>query len=273
MREYDSFGSKIVTSKYNNLNAIRLLLALAVILSHSFPVSLGSGGESKGEPLFTWTHQQESLGFTAVNLFFCVSGMLISKLAGVEVHARLPYEAGSSYLSWFHCSSGLFGSDKLEFCPISPRVGQGVSWLFLLLKDCLFLTDNSLCWKGMFSGNPLPNAANGSLWTIRIEFECYMLVAVIGLFCLFKHRVLILFATFLFFWLIAKLLCWEEDVGNLCRFLVYFLVGMSIWLWRDKTGLEIGSLSAVPSCCWAQASSNPGSLWPFPSWECIALYG
>ena len=106
-------------------------------------------------------HMDASAGITRVH---CGKPVLLRqwdahyrKLAALQnTHARLPYEAGSSYLSWFHCSSGLFGSDKLDPFTNFAQSWAGRVWLFLLLKDCLFLTDNSLCWKGMFSGDPLP---------------------------------------------------------------------------------------------------------------------
>ena len=66
------------SGRENNLNAIRLLLAAGVIFSHSFPICYGRGGEAKGEPLYILTHGQESFGSIAVNLFFFISGMLIT---------------------------------------------------------------------------------------------------------------------------------------------------------------------------------------------------
>jgi hypothetical protein len=39
-----SLGHVIAESEGNNLNAIRLVLALLVIVSHSFPLSYGGGG-------------------------------------------------------------------------------------------------------------------------------------------------------------------------------------------------------------------------------------
>jgi hypothetical protein len=56
-----SLGAQIEATKNNNLNAIRLMLALAVILSHSYPLCFG-GGEAGGELLYTRTHQQATFG-------------------------------------------------------------------------------------------------------------------------------------------------------------------------------------------------------------------
>src|ERR1700722_18544978 len=65
---------KSVEVKLNSLNAIRLALALLVIFSHSYPLS----GTPSPDPLSFASHGQDSFGILAVNLFFLISGMLIT---------------------------------------------------------------------------------------------------------------------------------------------------------------------------------------------------
>ena len=246
-----SLGDKIATSKTNNLNAIRLILALAVIVSHSFPLSLGPGGEEKGEPLVSWTHQ-ESAGTVAVNLFFLISGMLItaSWLRSRSMQDYLMKRVLRIYPG-FIVAVGFSGAIIWMLCPeFRANAGHGISWTLLMLRDWLFLTSASLGRKGIFAGNPFPNIANGSLWTIEAEFRCYLLVAVIGLFCLFKHRLPILLATLAFWLVYANDLFAGVDVSHFDRrFFTYFLTGMSIWLWRDKipfsNWLALGCLVGV----------------------------
>ena len=60
--------------RYNNLNAIRMLAAAAVLVSHAWPITLGAGSV---ELLYAQTGQ--SLGYFAVALFFGVSGLLIAR--------------------------------------------------------------------------------------------------------------------------------------------------------------------------------------------------
>jgi len=233
----NTLGNQIENCKNNNLNAIRLMLALAVILSHSFPLSLGLGGEARGEPLASFTHQQEAFGSVAVNLFFFISGMLItaSWLRSKTMSDFLMKRVLRIYPA-FITAIGFSGVLIWIFCPeFRAGVGHGIHWSLSLLKDSVFLTYNSLAWHGIFSGNPFPNTANGSLWTIPIEFLCYLLVAIIGLFCLFKHRLLVLLALLVFFLAYSKSLFDGADTHFLDRrFLTYFLLGTSVWLWRDK---------------------------------------
>jgi peptidoglycan/LPS O-acetylase OafA/YrhL len=59
----------------NNFDSIRMALAVLVIFSHSYP--LGTGSEIR-EPLVLLTHKQVTAGHMAVDLFFIISGFLIT---------------------------------------------------------------------------------------------------------------------------------------------------------------------------------------------------
>jgi peptidoglycan/LPS O-acetylase OafA/YrhL len=121
-------------------------------------------------------------------------------------------------------------------CP-EFRIGaeQGIVWLRTLFTDLVSLNNHSLIRNGIFSGNPFPNYGNESLWTIQKEFACYLLVAMLGLFCLFKQRGLILTATLAIYLIYChKLFAGEATEHSIFRFAIYFLVGMNVWLWQDK---------------------------------------
>jgi hypothetical protein len=59
----------------NNFDFIRLFLAVLVIFSHSYPLGVGS---EVAEPFKRLTHNQVTGGDIAVDLFFVISGFLIS---------------------------------------------------------------------------------------------------------------------------------------------------------------------------------------------------
>lgn len=233
-----SLACQIATNAKNNINALRLVLALSVILSHSFPLSFGrSGGGNGSEPLVKITRGQENLGSTAVNLFFLTSGLLItaSWLRSKTMSDFLLKRVLRIYPAFivavlFTCVWILI------FCPeFRPTAWHNSGWRMTVLDDCIFLNMNSFAWKGIFSENPLPDAGNGSLWTIQREFCCYLLVAAIGLFCLYKRRIVVLIGTLIFYRLYAKGVLAGDDVTFYsCRFLTYFMVGINFWLWRDK---------------------------------------
>ncbi len=230
-----SLGSQIANRKTNNLNIIRLLLALAVIVSHSFPVALGSGGDTRAEPLYAWTHQQESSGAMAVDLFFFISGLLITaswlrsrSMQDYLMKRVLRIYPGymiamvfSAVLVWVICP---------EFRAIA--VVHPVEWLLLFAQNLLYLSSSSISFQGIFAGNPFPSMANSSLWTIPIEFYCYLAVLVVGLFCLFKRRFLI-FLAFLAGYQVYTLGLFA-GTSEIEELLICFLSGVITWLWRDK---------------------------------------
>ena len=59
----------------NNFDFIRMTLAVLVIFSHSYP--LGTGSET-AEPFNGITRHQATGGHIAVDLFFIISGFLIT---------------------------------------------------------------------------------------------------------------------------------------------------------------------------------------------------
>jgi len=189
-----TLGSKIEGGKVNNLNAIRLLLALAVILSHSSPITLGI--RARWDPL-EWLIKGESCGWTSVNVFFLISGMLItaSWLRSKSMSEYLLKRILRIYPA-FIIALGFSGLTIWAFCPeFRVSVGHGGSWLAMLVMDAFSLTSGCLAktyWQGVFVHNPNPGYANESLWTIPKEFSCYLLVPAMGMFCLFKKRTLIL---------------------------------------------------------------------------------
>lgn len=231
-------GSQIADHKHNNLNIIRLLLALMVIFSHSFPVALGYGGDVREEPLNIWTHRQASSGAVAVDSFFFISGLLITA-------SWLRSKSGPGYFMkrvlriypGFIVAMGFSAALIWVFCPeFRTAVLHPVDWLWLLLKDWLWLTTKSINQQGVFAGNPLSMLANASLWTIPVEFSCYLFVLIVGLLGLFKRRLLILGAVVLGYELYVLDLFHGNNPIDQCW--ICFLAGTVTWLWQDQIPLS-----------------------------------
>ena len=229
-----NLGSQVASRKNNNLNIIRLLLALMVIFSHSFPVSLGPGGDTRCEPLNLGTRHQASSGSVAVNLFFFISGFLItaSWLRSKSMPDYFMKRVLRIYPG-FIVAMGFTAALIWAFCPeFRAAVAQPAGWLRSLLQDLLLLTTRSISWKGAFAGNPFPVVANASLWTISVEFFCYSLVLVAGLCGLIKRRLLILGAALVGYEIYAFTAFNDNNEFDQC--LICFLAGATVWLWQDK---------------------------------------
>jgi peptidoglycan/LPS O-acetylase OafA/YrhL len=205
-----------------------------VIASHSYPLSYGT---SEREPMVRLTLGQDTLGGIAVNLFFLISGMLItaswlrSRSMQDFLYKRVLRIYPGFIVAILFCAALVWSIFPQFRHSVDPR-----QWAWKLSNDIVFLTTYSTMDSRAFSAEPLPGAINGSLWTISREFTCYLLVALLGMFCLFKRRKLIL-AIALGVWLFYVLELFfghHGDAQLAARFYVYFLAGMIFWLFRDK---------------------------------------
>ena len=226
----------LILGRANNLNAIRLLLAVLVILAHSFPLATGK----EGDPLFILTRGQTTSGGLAVNLFFFISGLLVT-------------------MSWLKCDSmneylrhrvlrivpGYLCALGFSFIVALIFAAHPFANLFtrvLNFEDVIYLGYQGVVGDWIFPNNPFPHYANGSLWTISQEFKCYLLIAFIGLFGWFKFRKLALMIFVVYFLSRFGLDVFRGvDIEHSDhRFFTFFLAGMCAWLWRDKIIIHSG---------------------------------
>ena len=169
----------------NNLNAVRFIAAVLVLYGHSF-VFLGLP-----EPLFlSWSH----LGPVAVYVFFTISGYLITQ----------SWERDPHFLRFFirRCLRIFPG---LIVCVLFCIFVLGPIFTTIDLKTYFthpatrsYFSNNSLLFvqyylPGVFETVRVPNAVNGSLWSLPAEFFMYMLVAFVGMFLRSRWIVLALF--------------------------------------------------------------------------------
>jgi peptidoglycan/LPS O-acetylase OafA/YrhL len=173
----------------NNFGVLRLLLAYAVILSHAPQMIDGS---FRREPLVA-LGANITLGTLAVDGFFIISGYLIasSYLSSNSLSAFLKSRIARIY-------PGFIAASLVCIFIVAPLSGAALSphdWITSLAK-LVFLVQPDV--PGAFHGIPIP-ALNGSMWTIRNEFRCYLLVALLGACGLLRNRRVILGLTGLLF--------------------------------------------------------------------------
>jgi peptidoglycan/LPS O-acetylase OafA/YrhL len=227
--------SLVRSRQNNNLNAIRLLLAVLVVLDHSFPLAHGR----EDDPLSLLSNLQMPLGIIAVLLFFFISGFLItaswlnSKSMDDFLRRRILriFPAYIVALIFSFLIASVFAAHP--FADLPSRLGK--------FHDVFFLSYESCSGDWVFPHNVFPFTANGSLWTINREFMCYLLVAAIGLFGFFKYRFLfitaflVMFGYFSLTVLLKGEAAIEFDRGFFTfLFFTLFLSGACAWLWRDK---------------------------------------
>jgi peptidoglycan/LPS O-acetylase OafA/YrhL len=161
----------------NSFNLLRMIAAGAVLVSHAYPISLGTGTV---EPLSIALSM--SLGTLAVVTFFVISGFFISQ--SFENRSSLLAFCVARVLRIYPGLLVVLLFTVLVIGPIFTRLTMQA--YFTDVGTISYIPHNlSLKWlqyelPGAFTQNPYPTAINGSLWSLFYEVVCYGMVAAVG---------------------------------------------------------------------------------------------
>ncbi len=220
-----------------NFNALRLLAAFAVLVSHAFAIPFGN--ETK-EPLVILSGGEHSIGRVAVVVFFAMSGFLVTpsltrsgsltRFASKRAARILPgliviIAITTLLLGPFLTSTSLsayFGNPLTYWYPIGTLHKAGVGL------------------PGVFQDLPLKGVVNGSLWTLKYEALSYVLLASIGACGLlrFPYAVAAVAGAVA---VAAEMLSFTDPSGGVLATLkafsvlfAFFAAGVSFAVWRDR---------------------------------------
>lgn len=222
---------------HNGFSALRLALALMVVVSHAFSVVSGQGAD---EPLARSTGF--SLGEHAVNGFFAVSGFLVTM--SYDRRGWRDYVIARSLrilpgLVAATLAVSLLLGTALTRLPIAEYLAAPELWRFVRGTLLSFKSNASL--PGLFEANPLRSPL-GTVWTLKYETICYVGVLVVGLCGLLRRR----WAVPLFTAALALALATLEAVRpemskgteTALRLPLIFAFGACLYLWRDRVRLS-----------------------------------
>ena len=159
--------------KDNNFNLIRLVAALAVLVTHSFAIATG---DPANEPLRGWLGM--TIGDFAVDAFFVTSGFLVT--------ASLANRQAASEFIWARVLriypailvmlvlTVLVAGPWLTSFSIPDYLGSRNTLRYLVKCSTLIFGVEYLL-PGVFDGNPY-KAVNGSLWSMPWELRMYILL-------------------------------------------------------------------------------------------------
>jgi peptidoglycan/LPS O-acetylase OafA/YrhL len=256
----------------NNFDFLRLALAVLVIYSHSFPLGLGT---EDAEPVRRVTHGQMTGGAIAVDLFFIMSGFLITASAerSRTMHEYLKKRVKRIYPAFLALALvtlvvflPLSGGRILPFAWV-PRVGDFVIQTLRLRE---------FDYAGAFAGNPFPDVINGSTWSIQYEFWCYIGVALLTLAGLLRRRMVVLGLFLLSLcisvaWVAFGIVRGGEWLNVLfgspqlwARLLPLYLAGMVFYLFRERIPLNGGIALAAAAALAIGAWTTYGCTVAFP---------
>lgn len=250
--------SNILGRGQNNFDLVRLLAAAAVIVSHAFVVVHGA---SAAEPLASVS--AFTLGQHAVNVFFLLSGLLVS--ASLDRSRDLVSFAAGRMLRIF---PGLIVCVLLVAFVLGPLVTSlGMveyftspgPWRYVLLTASLSTGQAPL--PGVFETLPLAGAVDVPLWTLKYEVAAYALLVAVALTGIWSRPAL--FWPFLAALVLAhqhRLALLDVDdhvvVDHILRFSVCFFIGAAAWRLRDVLFLSLpGALAAALLAAAARGTS------------------
>lgn len=225
--------SQRMHARKNNLDIIRFIAATLVIVSHSYPLSVGNNDL---EPLSLITNNQMTFGSFAVAIFFIISGFLITQ--SFEKSSTLTQYLKSRILRIFPALIGVVLFSIFILGPIATSLSisdyfSNISTYKYLLTISLLPLSPSL--PGVFADNIFTTAINGSLWTLKFEFFFYIVVAILGVFKLLTKRVVL--PAFIVM-LIGSEFITNDNLHHLFILGAYFFAGILIYLYRDKFKLS-----------------------------------
>ncbi|WP_427018630.1 acyltransferase family protein [Pseudarthrobacter sp. P1] len=264
----------VLDPRNNSLNLIRLVLALAVLVHHSWPLA-----GVPDEPKFAG----DTLGGWAVAGFFGISGYLItSSRWSNRLGDYLVHRVARIMPAFLVCLLTLV----VVFAPIGYMVAHGSLQGYLGAEHSPldFLISNAGLKMNFYdiaatpANVPYLGAWNGSLWSLYYEFLCYLIVAALGTLAFVRKSPWPLTVAFVLSVVaqanietINALTNANFDVVLLMRLLPFFLGGATVFIWKDKIGLHW--IPGVASLLAAFVLSSTVPLWGGQASGVFVAYG
>lgn len=243
----------------NNLHALRLIAASAVVISHAWPLAQGAGTP---EPLEALTGH--SLGGWAVVVFFFLSGLLIAQSAARRDAATFWRARALRILPGLAAALVL----TLILAALSGgRVTLPVAADYLLRGLTLVSLEHAI--PGAYPANPMPGLVNGPLWSLFHEVAAYAICFVAVRSGLMARAPVVLAALALALWGVVAL----DLPGIPARLTVFaplflaYATGMTVWRFAARwplghaatLGIVLAGLGAAVLLGRAGAG---GAIWP-----------
>ncbi|MGH3863303.1 acyltransferase family protein [Actinokineospora sp.] len=297
-RSRTSDGTEISAGRAKDgFGTLRLTAAFLVIVDHCAPLT-GSGGSVLP------TRFGVDLGAVTVAAFMALSGYQVMGSWQRDPHVwrfavrrLLRIMPGLAFLL---LASVLVLGPVMTTLSTSEYFAHPSTWTYLTNNLRVFPMQYSL--PGVFPGNPVPNAVNGSLWSLPVELLGYAMVVVLGLIGVVRRRFVVLLVALVLAAIFQRALTRQVKLPRitlevltlpLVQYLAIYCVGMAAYLYRDRirfswwgvaacVGVEIvmhGSamveitrILTIPYIALTVGTLMPRRLW-LPSSITMASYG
>jgi len=219
----------------NCFNSLRLLAALAVLVSHSWTLS-----GPYPEPLAALSSNRLSLGALAVHVFFAISGYLIVQSAIQRPHTWTFLKARALRILpalWVCLVWTVLVMAAWSDLPTDVYFSDAGTWAYFKENSLLGIRYSL---PEVLTKNPYPGSVNGSLWTLGVEAFMYGVVAVLlALGVLVRRELVALFSLVMaVLWMKAPAglpglsIAWPSPAY--AYHMLCFVLGALMFLYRDR---------------------------------------
>ncbi len=237
----------ITSAGNNSFGLVRLMAAMAVVISHGYLIVEGVSGF---EPLERFTGYP--LGAHAVHVFFTVSGLLVA--ASFD---RRPSIVAFGAARFFRIYPGLVAATIAVFA-VCAVFASNAGWAEIVkgsaigyFAKILIGFAGSSAIPGVFEALPNPGEVNVPLWTLKYEIICYISLALI-MAAIVRTKIISPLAAALVvvglsaIWLLQGKAYNEANfLDHIARFSFAFWCGVVTWQLRDLIPLRAVILAAV----------------------------
>ena len=221
--------------KSRNLQMIKWIAACFVIVSHAFPITTGN---TNTEPLLILTRGRVSFGGLAVGIFFFTAGLYIAQSMEKKKTAKAFFAARCKRIFpplIFTVLLTIFMGMFLTTYSLMDYVTNPKTWMYLL--NGILIPVHNL--PGIFENQPYLPTVNGALWTLPVEFACYVVC-----FLLYKCKLLTgkggIIPLIVIYGGVVIVLLFEDrlaGLSNIIRPCLLFGIGMMTWVYRGNLSL------------------------------------
>jgi peptidoglycan/LPS O-acetylase OafA/YrhL len=231
----------MLAPEQNSFGVLRLAMAAAVLISHCFYLWYGT---STAEPLYKWTGY--TLGQHGVQVFFFLSGVLVAQSLATSQSVRD-----------YAIARGLRIFPALIACVLVTTLLLGV-WMTTLdaksylssrevaayVLKTISLSTGSATLPGVFESTPVPGVVNSSLWTLKYEVLCYIMLAAVGFVAIQSKRPQLVAGIALAVWFLVmlqqrpQLLPSSPFTQVMLYFALFFGSGVAAYALRNKIKLS-----------------------------------
>lgn len=222
-----------VDSKNNNFGFLRLLLATLVIVAHSAEIL----DQNRSREILTNIFGTITFGELAIDGFFLISGYLILK----------SYLSSNTIKSYFlkrvlRIYPGFIVASLFCIFVLLPLSGEFKLIIDTPLKEWISTIFRMLTLEAPQVNNTQYSSLNGAMWSIWLEFICYLCIPIVYITNFNKSKTYAILAVMMMFIFLFTQISGKNiwlphvrlDIHHTSRLMFAFLIGGLFYLLRDK---------------------------------------